>query len=167
MANAREKGKIPRSEWPLILARYTSGASIAQIGREYRCTAPAIRYILKRSGKLAGDTADAASASRRDGSGDAPAVPVPSITRLGGAASPGGKTVWHEVRNRVTGDIAAFLVVLDQLGPGMSAATLADLQDATDRLMRSAARVRLELERDQEVAAPRREEAGLRVPERM
>jgi hypothetical protein len=67
----------------------------------------------------------------------------------------------------VTGDIAAFLVVLDQLGPGMSAATLADLQDATDRLMRSAARVRLELERDQEVAAPRREEAGLRVPERM
>src|SRR5215831_17175539 len=52
MANLREKGKISRTEWPNIIARYGNGETIAQIGRDYGCTAPAIRYIIKRSGRL-------------------------------------------------------------------------------------------------------------------
>src|SRR6266478_4373823 len=54
MANPRTKGKIPHGEWPQILAKYARGETIAQIGRDYGCTAPAIRYIIRRSGKLKG-----------------------------------------------------------------------------------------------------------------
>src|SRR6185437_13928674 len=48
MSNPREKGKIPHSEWPEIHMRYGKGESLASIARDYRCTAPAIRYIVKR-----------------------------------------------------------------------------------------------------------------------
>jgi hypothetical protein len=51
-----------------------------------------------------------------------------------------------ELRERVSADIASFLVALDQVVEG-SAKSAVELQDATDRLMRSTARVRLELER--------------------
>ena len=50
MAGTREKGKIPHGEWAKILARYRGGETIARIGRDYGCTPPAIRYIIKRSG---------------------------------------------------------------------------------------------------------------------
>jgi hypothetical protein len=51
-----------------------------------------------------------------------------------------------DVRKRVTGDVAAFLVALDQ-ATANNAGSLDALQDATDRLMRTTARVRIELER--------------------
>src|SRR5258708_11577242 len=56
MANPRTKGKIPHGEWPQILAKYARGETIAQIGRDYGCTAPAIRYIIRRSGTLKGES---------------------------------------------------------------------------------------------------------------
>jgi hypothetical protein len=50
------------------------------------------------------------------------------------------------MRKRVTGDLAAFLVAFEQTDPN-DPESLDALQEATDRLMRAAARVRIELER--------------------
>jgi hypothetical protein len=52
-----------------------------------------------------------------------------------------------ELRKRVSGDLASFLVALDQVVDGGSVQSLTDLQEATDRLMRSVARTRMEIER--------------------
>ncbi len=38
--------KIPQGEWSAIAARYAQGESISAIARTYRCTPPAIHYIL-------------------------------------------------------------------------------------------------------------------------
>lgn len=155
MGNPREKGKIPRSEWAKILAKYNSGETIASIGRAYGCTAPAIRYIVKRSGMLKSE------AGRRSPS-DAPEISRERATKWDnrpfagdGAGRPfgRGKTVAttqiisEDLRKRLSSDIASFLVALDQVVLVGATASLADLQDATDRLMRSTARTRLELER--------------------
>jgi hypothetical protein len=156
MANLREKGKIPRSEWPNILARYGKGETIAQIGRDYNCTAPAIRYIIKRSGRLktaadrertavTGDTwRQQAAARRRELS-----TSVQANAHI--AVVPSERAAEHvlglELRQRVSGDVASFLVALDQVVLDGSLESVSNLQEATDRLMRSAARTRLELER--------------------
>ena len=136
MATTREKGKIHRNEWAKIVARYHAGDTIATIGRAYGCTAPAIRYIIKRSGGLRSEIA---------GSERMAFVPAGGALRpptSGPAASLGG-----EIRQRVTGDIAAFLVALDQAVLSGTGPNVETLQDATDRLMRSAARIRLESEK--------------------
>jgi hypothetical protein len=157
MGTLREKGKIPHSEWPNIVARYGKGETIAQIGRDYGCTAPAIRYIVKRSGELKGGgsareqlaTVRAHEPSVR---ADLPAVVVVPQRRAG------EHVLRPELRQRVSGDVASFLVALDQAVLEGSRASVANLQEATDRLMRSAARTRLELERllaPEEVARPR------------
>jgi hypothetical protein len=44
--------KIPQGEWSAIAARYAQGESISAIARTYRCTPPAIHYILKRNARL-------------------------------------------------------------------------------------------------------------------
>lgn len=156
MGSTREKGKIHRSEWPKILARYNGGETIASIGRAYGCTAPAIRYIVKRSGTLKGEperrgVSEGAKASRQPtsrsnlrpvGSGDA-AEPV--AVRRGPRT--GAQILGQELRKRVSSDVASFLVAFDQVVLEGSIGSLAELQEATDRLMRSTARVRLELER--------------------
>jgi hypothetical protein len=150
MSGAREKGKIARSEWSKIVARYQAGDSIAQLGRDYGCTAPAIRYIIKRTGAFRaaeeGERADLAPSQKTRG----PA----SEERAGGLPARASHTMraadervlGAELRERVSADIASFLVALDQVVEG-STQSAAELQDATDRLMRSTARVRLELER--------------------
>jgi hypothetical protein len=149
MSAAREKGKIARSEWSKIVARYQAGDSIAQLGRDYGCTAPAIRYIIKRNGAFraaeGGERADLAPSQTR--------MSAPE-ERIGGRPIRASHTMRAadervlsaELRERVSADIASFLVALDQVVEG-SAESAAELQDATDRLMRSTARVRLELER--------------------
>src|SRR5690349_3679364 len=102
MGSTREKGKIPHSEWPRILARYKGGETIASIGRAYHCTAPAIRYIVKRSGMLKAEP----GRSRKSHGTNSPrhiedtALP-PSRSR------PAGKQILgEELRKRVSGDIA-------------------------------------------------------------
>ena len=153
MANLREKGKIPRTEWPNIIARYGKGETIAQIGRDYGCTAPAIRYIIKRSGRFKTDrernsvTGDGSRQQvRRRGSNtfdqintNTIAVPPEHVAH--------GNVLGVELRQRVSGDVASFLVALDQVVLDGSRDSASNLQEATDRLMRSAARTRLELER--------------------
>ncbi len=51
------------------------------------------------------------------------------------------------VRERITGDIAAFLYALDAIVRAPGPENMDQLREAADRLMRAAARVRIELER--------------------
>lgn len=155
MAGTREKGKIARQEWSKILARYNTGETIARISRDYGCTAPAIRYIIKRTGSLnervgASPPETAAGTEKRRTSqirpapvaADQPTSRMPTSVPLERS-----RAVGIELRNRVTADVAGFLVALDYVVLASSDEALANLQDAADRLMRSTARVRLELER--------------------
>jgi hypothetical protein len=57
-----------------------------------------------------------------------------------------GHVLGPELRQRVSGDVASFLVALDHAVLEGSLESVANLQEATDRLMRSTARTRLELE---------------------
>src|SRR5690349_2158793 len=59
--------KIPRSEWTRIAARHAAGEALASIARDYRCTPPAIRYIVRR-GAESGST-PAATGLHRERSG--------------------------------------------------------------------------------------------------
>jgi hypothetical protein len=63
------------------------------------------------------------------------------------AASVRDEILGDDLRQRVSGDIASFLVALDQVVLEGSSRSAVVLQEATDRLMRSTARIRLELER--------------------
>jgi transposase-like protein len=163
VARKREKGKISRDEWPVIVARYERGETIAQIGREYNCTAPAIRYIIRRTAELSADPGPkpasgslAAPTQRKSNSSELrPETRLSDRPAFGHLSTPQqalrarrtvGAALSLDVRERVSGDIAAFLVALDQ-ADASSAESLNVLRDATDSLMRSAARIRIELER--------------------
>src|SRR5260370_25884196 len=95
MANPRAKGKIPHGEWPQILAKYAGGETIAQIGRDYGCTAPAIRYIIRRSGKLKDGAGEDSPPSRRK-------VLQPRPTRP--PASPSGGAARRALPHRASAD---------------------------------------------------------------
>lgn len=149
MGAKREKGKIPRGEWPAIVARSSDGESLASIARRYNCTAPAIRYIVKRSAVSQKPQDDAprmglVGAHHRSDS-------VATATEAGASRrAPRGaarSSLDAEVYERVTSDIASFLVLLDAAVVDPTARNLENLRSATDRLMRAAARTRLELER--------------------
>jgi transposase-like protein len=160
MAILREKGKIPRSEWTEIFSRYRKGETIAKIARDYGCTAPAIRYIVKRSGGLASGPGRATRRSvssetteERASTRQTPAPPMllegredrseqlpplrPADHRLLGAA----------LHQRIANDVAAFLVALDHAMAEGSVEAITELQETSDRLMRSTARTRIELDR--------------------
>jgi hypothetical protein len=49
MEKSNKRGKIPQSDWPLIMARYEAGETLASIARTYDCSPPAISYIVSRS----------------------------------------------------------------------------------------------------------------------
>jgi len=49
MEKSSKRGKIPQQDWPLIMARYDSGETLASIARTYDCSPPAISYIVSRS----------------------------------------------------------------------------------------------------------------------
>ncbi|SRR5260221_3357919 len=151
MVNTRTKGKIPHGEWPQILAKYAGGETIAQIGRDYGCTAPAIRYIIRRSGRLKGESGRKVLQPRPS---------RPPTTPSGGAARPSlphranadgrgtsASLLGTQLLTRVTGDTVSFLAALDHAVLESSAESVAVLQDAIDALMRSAARTRIELGR--------------------
>jgi hypothetical protein len=146
MSGVREKGKIAHSEWPKIVERYRAGETIAQIGRDYGCTAPAIRYIIKRTDGLRAMSAQD-GANRLPGEAKAvAAAPREAKLRVSTASASRG-VLALELRKRISGDIASFLVALDQAVVEGSARSTGELQEATDRLMRSTARIRIELER--------------------
>lgn len=49
MEKSSKRGKIPQSDWPMIMARYEAGETLASIARTYDCSPPAISYIVSRS----------------------------------------------------------------------------------------------------------------------
>ncbi|MBV9827504.1 MAG: hypothetical protein JO001_17845 [Alphaproteobacteria bacterium] len=49
MEKSNRRGKIPQSDWPLIMARYEAGETLASIARTYDCSPPAISYVVSRS----------------------------------------------------------------------------------------------------------------------
>jgi hypothetical protein len=58
MEKSGKRGKIPQSDWPLIMARYEQGETLSSIARTYDCSPPAISYIVSRSReKITGETA--------------------------------------------------------------------------------------------------------------
>lgn len=167
MANKREKGKIPHSEWPAISARYARGETIASIARHYGCTAPAIRYIVKRNGgRKAEDTVEQPGhgtfMSARPLPAKLEALSEPPISPAGR----GGPGVVFDIgiRDRVGSDIASFLVALEAVVAQPSPDVLNRLLTATDQLMRAAARTRIEIERmlASDIAVARRQAGTLR-----
>jgi hypothetical protein len=49
MEKSNKRGKIPQSDWPLIMARYDAGETLASIARTYDCSPPAISYVVSKS----------------------------------------------------------------------------------------------------------------------
>ena len=49
MEKSGKRGKIPQSDWPLIMGRYEAGETLSSIARTYDCSPPAISYIVSRS----------------------------------------------------------------------------------------------------------------------
>ena len=49
MEKSNKRGKIPQADWPLIMARYEAGETLASIARTYDCSPPAISYVVSRS----------------------------------------------------------------------------------------------------------------------
>src|SRR5712692_706818 len=68
MEKSSKRGKIPQSDWPLIMGRYDAGETLASIARTYDCSPPAISYVVSRS------------RARHPGAGPPPTSPSPSAT---------------------------------------------------------------------------------------
>lgn len=173
MAQRREKGKIPHSEWSAIRTRHAAGESLASIARDYGCTGPAIRYIVNRpSGGTAPASPDKALPENRNGESSdigrvesnrppAAAEAAPASARpipVGGHrdSGVGASSIPPDLRWRVSSEIASFLAVFDSFLSDNSPETYDELLGATDRLMRVAARTRIELERARATAEPNR-----------
>lgn len=148
----RQQRKIERNEWPTIVARYAGGESLASIARAYSCTAPAIRYIVRQA--QAADQRDHRSAPSEmqqlpaDQEAVAeknPTAPRAAPTRpLAGGGQPGFDL---GLREAMTVEVSAFLVAFDAVVAERTARNFDLLRDASDRLLRAAAHIRIELER--------------------
>lgn len=146
MANPRIRGKIPHAEWPKIAQRFSDGESLSAIARYYQCTAPAIRYIVRRAG----------SGGRSSGVGGDPAThrsggtPRPSRSGKTYAVRPQAETgtpIASTIWSRVNSDITNFLAAVDALFTADTEQNRSALLGATDQLLRASARTRMELER--------------------
>jgi hypothetical protein len=152
MANRRTKGKIPHGEWPHIVAKYAGGETIAQIGRDYGCTAPAIRYIIGRSAGLKSESGSEDSRARTPNSGASGGREKRTSVTVPRAHAPAGSrakasVLAPQLLTRVTDDVVSFLAALDHAVLEGSPESFGALQSAIDALMRSAARTRIELGR--------------------
>lgn len=143
---ARRSRKIARQEWAAIKSRHATGESLASIARAYQCTAPAIRYIVRQDAKRVPAASPPQDDERLplparepadDNAGRRPAAAVPSSQAAG---------FTPELREVMAVQIAHFLVAFDAVLASPGAANCDQLRDAVDRLMRAAARVRIELE---------------------
>lgn len=157
----KEKGKIARAEWSAIRTRYERGESFASIARSYGCTAPAIRYIVMRrtDAPEAGMAMRTASSSHK--SRDTERIDEKESRErqsvLPAARPQEARLISPALSERINSDIAAFIAALDTGMTEESPESCQMLLDVTDRLMRSAARLRIEVERGN---VARRDEAG-------
>jgi hypothetical protein len=138
------RGKIHRDEWMKIFERHKKGETLAGIARSYRCTAPAIRYIVARTaatdlkGVVGRVTPEAAeNVDMPVGRNDDERV------RRSPLPNPIGDDIW----SRINTDIASFLAAIDDLFLTDDDAAYESLLRATDRLLWASARTRLELEK--------------------
>ncbi len=158
MPNVRIRGKIPRDEWPKIAARFQNGETLTEIARSYRCTAPAIRYIVGRVSIRGGKSKMEMNRDKREKVAMlAPPIENRRTTRIGstenrsdisrgqGSFSPDSPT--RDIWGRVNTDIVTFLAAMDSLSSDDSDTNYEALLLATDRLLWASARTRLELER--------------------
>ena len=161
MPQVEPKRKIDHGELPAIIARHSTGESLASIARAYGCTPPAIRYIVRQERKSEAhgedDHADAASASI--GHEEEPGrLHANSVSLLPPARPVGFSATRPDVGSRKEGfdsslreamtlEVSALLVAFDAVVTRPSAEAVDQLRSATDRLLRAAARIRIELER--------------------
>jgi transposase-like protein len=165
----RLQRKIQRGEWRAIVARHAGGESLASIARAYGCTAPAIRYIIRQA--QAADRPEDRSTVQEPqqravegetGQGPAAAA-APHAAPVRPAAGNGQPGFDLSLREAMTVEVSAFLVAFDALVAGRTARNFELLRDATDRLLRAAAHIRIELERTKgrEIASqPERDRSG-------
>ena len=152
MANPRQRGKIPRSEWAHIAARFAAGETLTEIARAYGCTAPAIRYIVNRQppaerGSLRRQPAEVRpNLAAERASLERPSI-AQDVLRSASRSLPHGERVPESFWARVSSDIAAFLAAMDALIADENEATQTVLLEAADRLLRASALTRLEIER--------------------
>src|SRR6185369_1086386 len=71
------------------------------------------------------------------------------VPQLAAPARGDGARVDDALHTRVSSDVARFIAAFDVLTMSYSPHNITEMLDATDRLLRSAARVRIELERHQ------------------
>jgi transposase-like protein len=162
MKRPQEKGKIPHSEWQAITARHAGGESLASIARSFDCTAPAIRYIVNRH------AVEAHSGTTEERASPTSSAAHPAATKAPEVPSPAPLHAIQDIGERITSDFAAFLVALDAVTDQISERSLGLLRESTDRLLRTTARVRIEIDRIDKPgmrAGPRRGLNG-RVPSR-
>lgn len=117
---------------------------MAEIARAYGCTPPAIRYILSRteSGEARRDDVEIRVAPTRRADGR-PGAEVVSVEPRVPVSRPSAGELW----DRVASDVASFLAGMDAVSENDSAENYEALLLATDRLLRSSARTRMEVER--------------------
>jgi hypothetical protein len=162
----RQQRKIARTEWPAIAARRAAGESFASIGRRYHCSAPAIRYIVRQETaavRLDGDKnepdapprlerttlrqAKAISAGGRSGAEPPAASRAKDKTAASSPRTAAEAGFDFSLREVMTVEVSAFLVAFDAVVAHGAPDAFDHLRGATDRLLRAAARTRIELER--------------------
>jgi hypothetical protein len=108
MDKSGKRGKIPQSDWPLIMMRYEAGETLASIARTYDCSPPAISYIVSRS------------RTRQSAAEPAPAAAEPQLVKAHGSeAVPEaiGNGAAHENPAGNGAGLAASLTAEPQLAP--------------------------------------------------
>jgi transposase-like protein len=148
MASTR-KGKVARGAWAGIANRHAKGESLASIARDFNCTAPAIRYILNRHPQSKTESGSDSRSTRVPVGAQvtcvrrAVVVPPEELLERGAGIRRDDDVVPRNVRARVTNDVAAFLVALDDLRVSASPDRIEILRGATDYVLRSVAHVLL------------------------
>jgi hypothetical protein len=161
----RPMRKIARSEWARIAARYAAGEALASIARDYHCTPPAIRYIVRHGTKSGPKPAAAVPgrdhASRNEGKAEREIVsesentarlkPTELQVETSVVSRPNSEaeTIGFDfsLRDVMTLEVSAFLVAFEAVMHKPAGTEFDQLRDATDRLLRAVARIRIELER--------------------
>jgi hypothetical protein len=127
MRRRTRTGKIPPAERPRIHSRYLGGDSLANIARDYGCTVRLIEGLLK-------ETAERRAAVGAEA----------RVAHYGGPFA--GYGIDKVLRRRVTDTMVTFLFSFDHVLKANTKESMQDFQNATENLLRAAARVRLALE---------------------
>jgi hypothetical protein len=139
------KGKVDRAQWPEIVRRRATGETFAGIGRDYGCSAPAMRYIVRQFQRLS-------VPPRRMTTTRPPALPPPSAqyaaasgaelrtARAPDALQPSADNDLAGARYAAT-EVARFLGAIDATLNDRSPQNLISLLAATEQLMFMAAKI--------------------------